>query len=697
MGDTVDYRCPSCRNCGNCKQGDRLESMSLQEEKEQFLIQQSVRYDRGKKKLIAKMPFILDPVASLKPNYHIAKRVFNSQMKKASKDEKVRQGIVASHKKLADRGFVCRVKDLPEDVRKKVEGSVGYVIPWRTVVKESSISTPVRMVFDASSRTPGGESLNACLAKGQNTLGDLFSILMRFRLKKVGMTADVSMAYNGVMMDPEFITFQKFLWANNMREVDPVELWVVLSLIYGVKPAGNQTTQGFRNLGAEARENPDVEADLGIEALEDATYMDDAVTGADDMQSCLQTADELRLVLSLGSMGVKDVTFSGKSPSELVSTDGVHLGLLGYLWDSKDDFMMADIGELYIGKRARGRSPMLVDGDLKVRLGERFTRRTLVSKVASIYDPLGLLVPKTAKYKLNLVDVCNLGLDWDDAVPVEMLDLWCRNIEEIQTLGEIKFPRTVIPTDAANLNISYVISCDASSEIAIAVAHARVERKDGTFSVQVLAAKSKIVRKLTVPRAELKGAVLAATLGHSVIKNTRDRLGDVVMVTDSSIVLYWLCQDQRPLQTGVRNAVLEIRRLSNIDGWKHVESDNNVADIGTRSDFLINMGPDSEWVRGKDWMGEKVANMPLKTIHQITLNSKEKKEAAEELKAKDLSGIVLHSLVDKVGERYTFSGYLTDPNRYPWPKSVRVMAAILCFIDKLRPKGWSRPWFPPPP
>jgi len=50
----------------------------------------------------------------------------------------------------------------------------GYVIPWRTVYNTGSLSTPCRMVYDASARTSCGHSLNSTLAKGQNRLVDLF-------------------------------------------------------------------------------------------------------------------------------------------------------------------------------------------------------------------------------------------------------------------------------------------------------------------------------------------------------------------------------------------------------------------------------------------------------------------------------------------------------------------------------------------
>ena len=700
MGEVVEYRCPACRNCWSCKQGDKLEAVSLQEEREQYLVQQSVRYDRQQKKLIAELPFLVDPVVNLKPNLGVAKKVFASQLRKAEKSERVREGIVASHKKLADKGFVVRVDDLDPETKNYVNDLTGYIIPWRTVDKENSISTPVRMVFDASSRTPGGESLNNILAKGVNSLGNLFSILMRYRMKKAGFTADVSMAYNGVKLDPKHVAYQQFLWRDKMLAESELELWAVLSLIYGVKPAGDQTTGGFHILGEEAEElaeqDPSLEVALGVEALLKA-YMDDVASGQDDIEECIKAAQQLIFVLSLGGMKVKDITYSGQAPSELVSSDGTTVGLLGYLWESLNDLIRVNIGELTLGKKIKGRTSEAVGGDVREKLVGQFTRRTLVSKVASIYDPLGLLVPVTAKYKLMLYDVCTLKLDWDDPIPTEYLDRWIKNIEEIQTLGEVCFPRSIIPPDAADLNVSYVVSCDASSEIAIACVHSRVKKVDGTYHVQVLAAKSKIVRNLTVPRAELKGAVLAATLGFHVARNGGQRVKDMTFVTDSSICLYWLSLDQRPLQTGVRNAVLEIRRLTDVASWRHVASEANVADLGTRSENNVDMSPSSIWLTGMWWMKLEREEMPLKTVQDITLNSEQKVAAAKELRARDVMGIHLNSLVDKVGSRYSFSEYAVDPVRTGWPKCTKVMAMVLAFLDRFTKREWTKPWFPPLP
>ena len=68
----------------------------------------------------------------------------------------------------------------------------GYFILRRNVFKDGSLSTPCRMVFNASSRTPSGESLNCILAKGQNKLAKIVHLQFQFIIQELTVTADVS-------------------------------------------------------------------------------------------------------------------------------------------------------------------------------------------------------------------------------------------------------------------------------------------------------------------------------------------------------------------------------------------------------------------------------------------------------------------------------------------------------------------------
>ena len=63
-----------------------------------------------------------------------------------------------------------------------------YYMPHRGVIKESSVSTPIRPVFNASSPGYNGLSLNDCLLTGPSLNPDLVENLIRFRRWPVAVT-----------------------------------------------------------------------------------------------------------------------------------------------------------------------------------------------------------------------------------------------------------------------------------------------------------------------------------------------------------------------------------------------------------------------------------------------------------------------------------------------------------------------------
>ena len=81
------------------------------------------------------------------------------------------------------------------------KGTVNY-IPHLAVQNPKSVSTPVRIVFDASWSQGGGPSLNAILAKGPNQfLNNLASVIIWFRVGRVAAHGDVGKMFNTVKED----------------------------------------------------------------------------------------------------------------------------------------------------------------------------------------------------------------------------------------------------------------------------------------------------------------------------------------------------------------------------------------------------------------------------------------------------------------------------------------------------------------
>ncbi|KYN04944.1 hypothetical protein ALC62_04178 [Cyphomyrmex costatus] len=93
----------------------------------------------------------------------------------------------------------------------------------------------LRVVFDASSKTDTGVSLNDILLVGPNLQKDLTSILIRLRLWQYVLTADVEKMYWHVQIDESQRGLQRILWRNNSHE--EVQTFELVTLTYGTASA----------------------------------------------------------------------------------------------------------------------------------------------------------------------------------------------------------------------------------------------------------------------------------------------------------------------------------------------------------------------------------------------------------------------------------------------------------------------------
>ena len=81
-------------------------------------------------------------------------------------------------------GFVDYVRNLKPEQQETLRSEIQNLFPWRAVWNGNSISTPCRLVFDASQPTASGWSLNNILAKGKNNMSKLVEIFIRWPIHK---------------------------------------------------------------------------------------------------------------------------------------------------------------------------------------------------------------------------------------------------------------------------------------------------------------------------------------------------------------------------------------------------------------------------------------------------------------------------------------------------------------------------------
>ena len=84
----------------------------------------------------------------------------------------------------------------------------GCYLPRHAVIKTSSETTKVWVVFDASAKTSTGIPLNEILFVGPTILNTIFEQILRFRTHTYVITADIKKMYRQVLVHPEDRKFQ---------------------------------------------------------------------------------------------------------------------------------------------------------------------------------------------------------------------------------------------------------------------------------------------------------------------------------------------------------------------------------------------------------------------------------------------------------------------------------------------------------
>ena len=111
-GTDVSFMCACCRRCSDCKNGERIEYISIQEEVEQVIINKSMTIDLERGYTSAKLLFLCDPTQKLAPNKHIAKKIHDGQVRKLSSNLNDKKEVIRSESKLHDLGFVEFLENL---------------------------------------------------------------------------------------------------------------------------------------------------------------------------------------------------------------------------------------------------------------------------------------------------------------------------------------------------------------------------------------------------------------------------------------------------------------------------------------------------------------------------------------------------------------------------------------------------------
>ena len=693
-GTEVTYRCIDCRGCENCRKSKRVDAISHQEEVEQHIIERNVTVDVDNCTTSHLLPFVVDPDIRLDPiaQERLAMKIYQAMVKKLSNSPAERDAIIKSEGKLRALGYVQYLDELPKAIRDFILSHIMYFIPWRAVFNGNSVSTPWRLVFDASASPSGKCSLNSLLAKGTNNLNNLVMMIIRWLCYTHAFHTDISKMYNTIWLDKEHWRYQLYFWEGELKMGVAPRPTVIKTAIYGVRSSGNVAESGIR----KTAELTKADYPRAYDVMMDDLYVDDCLSGANSEKDRSQIAEELSGALLKGGFKLKGFTFSGMDPPEhMANDDKVSVNVGGMVYFPKPDYFSLKIPELNFAKKQRGKKSQDTVGVIP----DKLTMKNCVSVTYEIFDPPGRVAPLVSGFKIDISELHMRKLDWDDFLPENLRQVWISNIEMIQEIRNIRYRRAVIPDDAVDLNCETIDTADASPEMICVAIYIRFRLKSGGHSCQLLFARTKSVPKdMTQPRAELLAASMNAATGHIVKTALGERHTKCVKLTDSQVALFWINSYRSKLKMWVRNQCIEINRLAPKESWRYVRSKDMIADIGTRKGATIaDVGPDSQWINGFPWMKGPESEFPMLTPAEIILCGESKQEMLKEcISIESISEEKCNSVVctshhflsvpEAVGDRYRFSNYVLDPNKFRFRKVVRVLGLVLLFIKKLREK-----------
>lgn len=387
------------------------------------------------------------------------------------------------------------------------------------------------------------------------------------------------------------------------------KIFVTTRVNFGDRPAGcvaqaalRETARLYNHLSPEAARRICTD-----------TYVDDIVTGADSTEFACELVEKMSQIVSMGGFVLKEKIVSGQ---ELM--DGRPSKVLGTLWDSRSDLLSVDVHVNFSQKCKGVRKERNVDLNYCIGADVKLTKRLVWRVVLSQFDLLGLLSVFLVKFKLILRKLSAEGeekLGWDQPIPESVAEEFKKLLLELEPAKKLMFPRAVVPEFSVG-KLRLVAFGDGSQVACCALVYICWEDSVGNHFCRLAAGKTRVapLRKISVPRVELLGALLATRLMNRVQEVLGFEVYERFFLTDSSAVLGMVQSESSAMKEFVGTRVGEIKTKSDVaKEWYWVATSENLADMGTRDTVVPgDLGLNSNYQCGTQWMRGKRENWPIR-------------------------------------------------------------------------------------
>ena len=513
-----------------------------------------------------------------------------------------------------------------------------FYLPMHSVVKQSSTSTKLRVVFDGSATSSSGASLNSLLQVGPTLHPPLADILMKFRTYPVALTADIAKMYREVELLPADRDLHRFIWRPTPHQ--PLQDFRMTRVTFRVSAS---PYLAIKTLQQTAKDHG-AEHPIAAAHIRSSFYVDDLLAGAQTAEEAKELFVQLRSVLKKGGFNLCKWRSSNSNVLKAIPIDlqeklltkdattdqtSTQPKALGLQWDSKEDVMSPSI-----------HAPS----------SYRQTKRGIISDVSKTFDVLGWIAPAVLPMKVLYQSLWEKGQEWDGVAPPHVIEEHSKWRQQLPCLSTKKLPRCYAGHPQPTHQELHGFS-DASKKASGAVVYLRSTYSSHNPTVALVTAKTKVAKmtkpKVTkktkkaaedntqppldqsdssnendesrmektpspnnAPRTELDAAVLLTKLLTHVAAVLEIPLKNITAWTDNSAVFSWLDGNQRNQDRFTSNRVSYILKHTKPSTWKHVPGLQNPADCASRGMDPETLLHHTLWWQGPHFLHTEPVSVP---------------------------------------------------------------------------------------
>ena len=463
----------------------------------------------------------------------------------------------------------------------------------------------VRVVFDCATQF-AQTSLNKQLLQGPDLTNRIVGVLSRFRQETVGLTADIQSMFHQVRVEPRDCDALRFLWwPGGDLSAELVEYRMVKH-IFGATSSPSVVNFCLKKTAMmEEQQNSEV-----ANVIDRNMYVDDLMKSTETVADAISLADKVSNQLNRGGFHLtkwcsNDRRVLAAIPEAERAKTVVNLELeqlptqsaLGMKWNIEDDKFVWEISDKLMS--ATTKKPV--------------TRRSIVSVVYSLFDPLGFIAPFIMKAKLILQMLSRKKIGWDEPLEEHEEVQWMRWLGDLVKLRVVTVDRCFKPKGFAQVQETQLhLFSDASRQGYSAAAYFRLKDVDGRVHCSFIMGKAQLapIREISIPRLELTAAVISVKLSRVIREELDLTVNKVVYWTDSTSVLKCINNETKRFHTFESNRLTIIHDGSTPQQWRYVNREDNPADDGSKGLKLDVLIKNDRWLTGPEFLWEEEERWP---------------------------------------------------------------------------------------